>query len=229
MEPKTRFNLSAALQNWREELAAQPHLTAENRRELEAHVTDTIAEMQQRGLSDEESFWLARRRVGWPKELGQEFANVGPKNPGREWVLWIAVAFYVLNLWQNISTLLVVPIAMRVLGNFYWIQLAPSLSYVVAALLGIYVARSGFWPKLINTCFFIRSRARFFATCSFFVVKGAMDLVAILDYHYSNSQFTIQQLVAEFLIRGGFIWSAFLLAIILWLLPWEKSPASVRA
>src|SRR5580692_25579 len=41
MEHQTRFDLSAALQNWREELAAQPDLTAETRRELETHVNNT--------------------------------------------------------------------------------------------------------------------------------------------------------------------------------------------
>jgi hypothetical protein len=63
METQTRFDLNAAIANWYQELAAQPDLTAVVRRELETHLRDTVAELQARGLNNEESFWLARRRV----------------------------------------------------------------------------------------------------------------------------------------------------------------------
>lgn len=58
-ETKTRFDLNAAVQNWQQELAAQPELTEDDRRELEAHLRDTVVEFQRRGLNDDESFWLA--------------------------------------------------------------------------------------------------------------------------------------------------------------------------
>ena len=54
----------------------------------------TVAELQRRGLNDEESFWLARRRTGQPNEISEEFAKADPAKIYRERVLWIAVAFY---------------------------------------------------------------------------------------------------------------------------------------
>jgi hypothetical protein len=62
MENQTRFDLNAAIENWRQELAAQSGLTPDDRRELETHLRDAIAGFQQRGLNDEESFWLACAR-----------------------------------------------------------------------------------------------------------------------------------------------------------------------
>jgi len=56
MENQTRFDLNAAVENWRNELAAQPNLAPDDRRELETHLRDAIAGFQQRGLNDEESF-----------------------------------------------------------------------------------------------------------------------------------------------------------------------------
>ena len=56
MENQTRYDLNAAIENWRSELAAQVGLTTEIRRELETHLRDAIAGFQQRGLNDEESF-----------------------------------------------------------------------------------------------------------------------------------------------------------------------------
>jgi len=107
MESQTRFDLNAAVQKWLQELAAQPNLTLEARRELEAHVRDTVTELQGRGLNDEESFWLARRRAGQPSELNQEFGKADPAKACREGVLWIAVVFFCS-----------VPLA-RMLARFY--------------------------------------------------------------------------------------------------------------
>jgi hypothetical protein len=64
MENQTRFDLNAAVENWRNELAAQPNLASDDRRELETHLRDAIAGFQQRGLNDKESFQLAREKIG---------------------------------------------------------------------------------------------------------------------------------------------------------------------
>jgi hypothetical protein len=223
MESQTRFNLNAALRTWREELAAQPHLSAETRRELETHVIDTIAEMRQRGLNEEESFWLARRRVGQPKELGQEFASADPPNPAREWVLWIAVAFYVMNLWQNVAGFFWTAIAARIFRDPASIQIASIGVYIPVALLGMYLARSHSQPKWTRRFSFIRSRGRLLAVSSFLVIQGGVILVAILNYRLPPQQWV------ALLTSVGLIWSLVLLAIILWLLSSEKSRGVRRA
>src|ERR1039458_8031824 len=92
MENQTRFDLNAGIENWRQELAAQAGLTAEVRRELETHLCDAIAGFQQRGLNDEESFWLARRRVGQPQLLGEEFVKADSAAIWRERAFWMVLA-----------------------------------------------------------------------------------------------------------------------------------------
>ncbi len=101
MEPQTRFDLNIALQHWREELAAQASLTAEDRRELEAHLNDTVAELRGRGLSDQEAFWLACRRVGQPEQLAQEFAKDNPASVWRQRVFWLAAGLLGMRLWMG--------------------------------------------------------------------------------------------------------------------------------
>src|SRR5271166_2118330 len=76
METQTRYDLNAAIENWRFELAAQPNLTAEVRRELETHLRDTISGFQQKSLGDKESFLRAKQRIGRPQVLGKEFSKV---------------------------------------------------------------------------------------------------------------------------------------------------------
>jgi hypothetical protein len=67
------FNLTVARENWRQELLAQRSLSAEARRELSAHLQDTFEELRGRGLNEEESFWLARKRTGELQLLNLEF------------------------------------------------------------------------------------------------------------------------------------------------------------
>ena len=100
MENQPRFDLNAAIENWRSELAAQPNLASDDRRELETHLRDSIAGFQQRGLNDEESFWLARRRVGQPQQIGEEFVKADPARVWRERAFWMVLAFLVGSLWE---------------------------------------------------------------------------------------------------------------------------------
>ena len=119
MENQTRFSLNAAIENWRSELAAQPNLTPDDRRELETHLRDAIAGFQQHGLNDEESFWLARRRIGQPQPLGQEFMKADSVIIWRERIFWMAVAlvasfaFMTYEVWPIIAGLILLLILNR--------------------------------------------------------------------------------------------------------------------
>jgi len=103
MENQTRFDLNAAVENWRNELAAQPNLASDDRRELETHLRDAITGFQQRGLNDEESFWLARKRVGQPQQLGEEFVKANQNTIWRERVFWMLVCVFLLDTLGSIT------------------------------------------------------------------------------------------------------------------------------
>ncbi len=99
MESPTRYDLTAALAGWRAELAAQTQLTTEARRELESHLLDAIAGYRQRGLTDDEAFWLGRRQLGQPEQLAAEFTKAHPAAIWRERLFWIALALLANRLW----------------------------------------------------------------------------------------------------------------------------------
>jgi hypothetical protein len=99
METQTRFDLNAAIANWQQELASQPGLAPVVRRELETHLRDTVAELQRHGLNNEESFWLARRRVGQPQQISEEFRKADPAVIWRERIFWMIMALLAVNLW----------------------------------------------------------------------------------------------------------------------------------
>src|ERR1035438_1896546 len=103
MTNPTRFDLNAAIENWRQELAAQPNFASDDRRELETHLRNAIAGFQQHGLNDEESFWLARRRVGQPQQLGEEFVKANPVKVWRERAFLIVLALSLIQFWTIVS------------------------------------------------------------------------------------------------------------------------------
>jgi hypothetical protein len=104
MEHQTRFDLNAAVENWRNELSAQAALSTDDRRELETHLRDAFAELKARGLSDEESFVLARHRVGQPQKLADEFVKENPAKIWRERLFWVVFCFFVIRLWSSLTS-----------------------------------------------------------------------------------------------------------------------------
>ena len=127
----SNFNLTAAIETWRNELSAQPQLTADDRRELERHLADSIADLRGRGLADEESFWLARRRIGQPQGLAEEFKKVNPGNVWPERAFWMALALvgsYAFKTWSDLLTTWI--------PNWFFVALAlPPVVLLVAAII----------------------------------------------------------------------------------------------
>ena len=146
MENKTRFDLNTAVESWRQELAAQPSLATDDRRELETHLRDALAELKARGLNDEESFWLARRRVGKPQKLAEEFVKADPAKVWRERFYWMAVALvgsYVFMTWKDL-------VATWLNQNHYsWVE-SLYLIPVLFLICSVAVIRWGKIPAFLN-------------------------------------------------------------------------------
>ena len=97
--------MNDALRRWRDGLSQSPHFREENLAELEGHLRDSVAELEGRGLTEEEAFLLAARRLGNPAGLASEFAKV---NRGQVWLnrlLWMLVGIQVWGLLATVSHL----------------------------------------------------------------------------------------------------------------------------
>lgn len=103
MENRPEFNLSAALQRWRENLSQSPQFRPENVEELESHLRDLISVLQAKGLSDDEAFHIATRRLGTAPNLEPEFAKINGKEVWLDRLLWMAVGAQLLWLLSHVS------------------------------------------------------------------------------------------------------------------------------
>ena len=100
METTTSFDLNHAIQQWRDNLGQSPAFRSENLNELEAHLNDSIATWQTRGLSAEEAFLIATRRIGKSAALESEFGKVNEAAVWLDRLFWMLIGYQV---WGFIS------------------------------------------------------------------------------------------------------------------------------
>src|SRR5215475_1863734 len=76
MENETPFDLEDAVRNWHSSLIQSSRLKAEEMEELELHLRDSVSALKKRGLTGEEAWIIAQRRLGQREALKKEFAKV---------------------------------------------------------------------------------------------------------------------------------------------------------
>jgi len=73
MEPgQYNFNLTSEINNWQQSIRTGA-LTEDDIEELTSHLYDEIEDLQSKGLSDEEAFMIALKRIGHTKEIEDEY------------------------------------------------------------------------------------------------------------------------------------------------------------
>jgi hypothetical protein len=247
MENQTRFDLNAAVENWQNELAAQPNLASDDRRELETHLRDAIAGFQQRGLNDEESFWLARKRVGQPQQIGEEFVKANPTAIWRERAFWVAVTIFVIQLWSQTVSFFWFLFRGDLFGHLLklfpsyigWLsilssesvsELLPLFSFVFVIGVAMLLLR-----KRLNRCvekfqFVFQSRLRFLL--AFGAIFSAYFLLLINFALRSNLNEVLYSTLAKILISLWFEYALFptiLACLIIWLMPTQNRKTPKRA
>ena len=103
METPTAFILNSAIASWRDDVSRSPNRRPENIAELEGHLRDSLAALQERGLSDEEAFLVATRRLGHPAKLESEFAKVNRHEVWLYRMLWMLIGIQVWGLVGTVS------------------------------------------------------------------------------------------------------------------------------
>lgn len=204
MEYHPIYNLNAAVENWRLELHSQPNLTGEDRRELETHLWDAITELRERGLNEEESFWLARRRLGPPHELAAEFIKANPGKTWRERVFWGVIFVLIFQLWTSTANILPLWFHVTMKYNLVWLQSLLSFVFAYAPL--IYFVKWVSQNEASVSSVFKR-RSRFvFAAIGVLVTRLLVSAATLHALHHSDILFDKKYLLPQ------------LIAVSVWLL-----------
>lgn len=97
----TSFNLDQAIACWRAELNASGSIGSSDLAELETHLRDSFEELRTRGLSDDEAFHMARRRLGGA-EVVEEFAKVNPDAVWAERARWMILGVLASQIFWSV-------------------------------------------------------------------------------------------------------------------------------
>lgn len=98
MEHTTTFDVNSALRRWLDSLAQSPQFRPADLAELESHVRDSVVQLETKGLSSEESFLIATRRVGTMEKLEPEFGKVN-RSPKLILIHLVILAFFSAACW----------------------------------------------------------------------------------------------------------------------------------
>jgi len=137
MEHTSNFDLNTALQQWLESLAESPQFRPDDLAELETHIRDSVNQLQTQGLSSEESFVIATRRVGAAEKLEPEFAKVH-RSPKLILIHLLILAFFSAGcwfLWAMLKVVTMTHIPSRPLPAFTSLLVANRLLLIVPPIL----------------------------------------------------------------------------------------------
>lgn len=175
---------------WRANLAAQPGIFAEDVRELETHLLESIEQLKMRGLSEEEAFWLSCRRLGTGEKIAAEFTKSQPGRAWRDRAYWMAFGALAICAWNGLFGLITSPIAYSAsrfeLAGVCWLDIG---SYLLASVvLGWVIWKWVLSPKASEP------RGKSIR----FVIAGLALLLAVWSViSYANGWLMIKTNVAE--------------------------------
>ena len=104
METKTGFDLNQSVREWRDSLASSAAVRADELDELEQHLRDSMVELRARQLTEEESFFIATRRLGSGEVLTREFSKVNPRRVWPARLCWMIGGVFLYQSFSSVGS-----------------------------------------------------------------------------------------------------------------------------
>jgi hypothetical protein len=120
MENRTPFDLNKAIRDWQQSINASPSFRADDLEELASHIRASVQSLKATGLSEEEAFAVAARKLGEPGALELEFGKVNSAEalPLPTLLFRIVAGLYLLQVGYSL-----------VLGVMAWRELMEGRAY----------------------------------------------------------------------------------------------------
>ena len=149
MENPTPFDLKPALQQWRAGLQNLGGISADELEELEEHLRESMDALHARGLSVQEAFRIATRRLGSERQLSDEFAKANPQRVWTERAMWMVAGILAALALGTVIT----PVKSIVLNCALWSGLNGPLAWALHHLTGCFL-----WAGAATIAYWVLSR-----------------------------------------------------------------------
>jgi hypothetical protein len=87
------FDVEKAVNDWKAGFAGYECMIADNIHELEEHLRESMVQLVRLGLSPEEAFLVAAKRLGGPSVLTEEYRKVNGSHPWQNRMLWMLFGY----------------------------------------------------------------------------------------------------------------------------------------
>lgn len=197
------FDLNKNILNWKNTLKSNDSFTNENIDELENHLIEQIENLKVSGLNDEESFWVAQKRIGSLKTLVPEYEKVNNLNIVKKKIFWMLTGIVMMILYifvvtslsnglQSLSlifdlNLIIVTYIDFLLKEILFITLASLLIWVLV------VKNSNFLETFINKVSYLFDRSIFSKVILFMFTISFITFFYFTFYYRSNLNISIIQ------------------------------------
>lgn len=133
MQPDITFLLDKKIEEWSRGLKTSPELTEQDSEELKIHLLDSISELKDNGLDDEEAFWVATKRLGSTCDFEKDFGQVNNQiiQMRKSLVIFAGVLVYNLLYYIILSTSKLLFIFLLLTGKDGYIAVDWISNYVV--------------------------------------------------------------------------------------------------
>lgn len=184
------FDLNKSISEWKNSFENEESFSSENIDELESHLFDQITELKDTGLSDEEAYWVAQKRIGTTDSLNVEFTKINKLNILKKKIYWMLTGiagmlmyvFFVTSsyyIFISICMLLNLdPVSFIIINNSF------NEIVIISASIFILWIMSSKKSKLLDKYYFYKLNK---VNLSKFIVIGALIFVlsSIVYFYYS--------------------------------------------
>ena len=101
------FELDKSILEWKRSFQQNCSLNEESIDELESHLRESVFELNRKGLSEEESFFVAMNRLGYAPALDAEFEKNSPLGVNQDRLIWMLSGYLGVSICGITSTAIV--------------------------------------------------------------------------------------------------------------------------
>jgi hypothetical protein len=101
------FDLDKSILEWKQSFQQGSSIDQESIEELESHLRESVADLNRKGLNDEESFFVAINRLGHASSLKAEFKKNSSLGANQDRLIWMLSGYLGINLCGILSSAVV--------------------------------------------------------------------------------------------------------------------------
>lgn len=219
------FELNQAIAEWRAGCAGQQTMTDTDLEELEGHLREEIDHLVLTGLSEEEGFLIATRRLGDTSTLSKEFAKVNTSEIWKRRTFWMLSGILISLLASSIAKVLsgggsLLLSVMKL--NPYVAGVIGSILYIIFFLLLLFLLFLGI--RKVATRFYRKNKqaSLLFNSAASIILLGILSIFSpMLMARLNSPEILGQQMMAAHITAGvwAVLWPFVLVALLLILWP----------